>query len=56
MKEVPSLRALLERVLGSRKGSGFYRIFSIVVPFFGLTDSILRIPKSRAKKELQWRL
>ena len=29
---------------------------SIVVPFFGLTNSILRIPKGNPKKELQWRL
>ena len=31
-------------------------IVSIVVPFFGLTKSILRILKSNPKKELQWRL
>ena len=29
---------------------------SIVVPFFGLTNSILRILKGNPKKELQWRL
>ena len=31
-------------------------IVSIVVPFFGLTNSILRILKGNPKKELQWRL
>ena len=31
-------------------------IVSIVVPFFGLTNSILRILKGSPKKELQWRL
>ena len=31
-------------------------IVSIVVPFFGLTNSILRIPKGNPQKELQWRL
>ena len=30
-------------------------IVSIAVPFFGLTNSILRIPKGNPKKELQWR-
>ena len=28
----------------------------LVVPFFGLTNSILRILKGNPKKELQWRL
>ena len=28
---------------------------TIVVPFFGLTNSILRILKGNPKKELQWR-
>ena len=31
-------------------------IVSIVVPFFGLTNSVLRILKGNSKKELQWRL
>ena len=31
-------------------------IVSIVVPFFGLTNFILRILKGNPKKELQWRL
>ena len=31
-------------------------IVSIVVPFFGLTNSILRILKGNPQKELQWRL
>ena len=31
-------------------------IVSIVVPFFGLTNSISRILKGNPKKELQWRL
>ena len=31
-------------------------IVSIVVPFFGLTKSILRIPKMNPKNVLQWRL
>ena len=31
-------------------------IVSIVVPFFGLTSSILRILNCNPKKELQWRL
>ena len=31
-------------------------IVSIGVPFFGLTNSILRILKGNPKKELQWRL
>ena len=31
-------------------------IVSIVVPFVGLTKSILRILKGNPKKELQWRL
>ena len=31
-------------------------IVSIVVPFFGLTKSILRILKGNPKKDLQWRL
>ena len=31
-------------------------IVSIVVPFFGFTNSILRILKGNPKKELQWRL
>ena len=31
-------------------------IVSIVVSFFGLTNSILRILKGNPKKELQWRL
>ena len=31
-------------------------IVSIVVPFFGLTNCILRILKGNSKKELQWRL
>ena len=31
-------------------------IVSIVVPFFGLTNSTYRILKGSPKKELQWRL
>ena len=31
-------------------------IVSIVIPFFGLTNSILRIPKGKPQKELQRRL
>ena len=31
-------------------------VVSIVVPFFGLTNFILRNLKGRLKKELQWRL
>ena len=34
----------------------FLPIVSIVVPFFGLTISILRNLKGNPKKELQWRL
>ena len=39
-----------------RLHNGNIPIVSIVVPFFGLTNSILRIPKGNPKKELQWRL
>ena len=31
-------------------------IVSIVVPFFGLTNSLFRILKGNPKKELQWGL
>ena len=31
-------------------------VVSIVVPFFGLTNSILRFLKGNPQKELQWRL
>ena len=41
--------------VGSRV-EGCIPIVSIVVPFFGLTKSILRILKGNPKKELQWRL
>ena len=33
----------------------FLPVVSIVVPFFGLANSILRILKGNPKKELQWR-
>ena len=36
--------------------SAILPIVSIVVPFFGLTNSILRILKGNPKQELQWRL
>ena len=38
------------------QAAGVLPIVSIVVPFFGLTNSILRILKGNPKKELQWRL
>ena len=41
---------------GLASSLGFRRTtkVSIVVPLFGLTKSILRIPKGNPKKELQW--
>ena len=43
-------------VYGCTSGFRGLPIFSIVVPFFGLTISILRILKGNPKKKLQWRL
>ena len=42
--------------LGCRGASETLPIVSIVVPFLGLTNFILRILKGTPKKELQWRL
>ena len=58
LKDEFGLPALPEAALG---GGGVFihfikPIVSIVVPFFGLTNSILRILKGNPKKELQWRL
>ena len=44
------------RVLESTTIDSLVPIVSIVVPFFGLTSSILRIPQDKPEKELQWRL
>ena len=41
-------------IIASRQGT--LPIVSFVVPFFGLTKSILRILKGSPKKELQWRV
>ena len=35
---------------------GVLPIVSIVVPFFGLTNYVLRILEGNPQKELQWRL
>ena len=48
-------RRLARRLCGFRPSVGL-PLVSIVVPFFGLTNSILRILKGNPTKELQWRL
>ena len=46
------------QVLGLRDAGSYIHIpiVSIVVPFFGLANFILRILNGNPKKELQWRL